>query len=187
MLFAALATVCVTMDEPTYNDCVARLNSVNAVISKLDPAIRSDAFALLKPYVTDVTSGRGGEAMDDEDDRDGAGTGAVASGATDDERLVEKFESDKEFENALLALAIFYGRHGRAQFTMATIRGIAREFNLDIPDRVDVTLSGMKREGNKLLRKQANGDFKVTPGGETWLKSTYGVTKGKQPVGAANS
>ena len=156
---------------------------MNTVISKLDSAIRMEAFALLKPYVTGAPTGADdGEVANGIDGNGSGATDAAQSDVTDDEQLVEKFESDKEFENALLALAIFYRRHGRALFAMAAIRAIAGEFNLDIPDRVDVTLSGMKRNDGKLLRKQATGDFKVTPGGETWLKSTYGVTKGKQPL-----
>lgn len=167
------------MDESTYKARVERLRAVNATITELDQTIRAEAFALLKGYVTGET--------DDEESTGGAEGGDHARsgprhGDIDTEQLVEKHESDKEYENALLALAVFYMRQGRAEFNMSSIREIAKEFNLDIPERVDVTLGGMKRDGSKLLRKQADGRYKVTQGGESWLQATYGVRKGKQPL-----
>ena len=37
------------VDEQTYKDRVKRLQAVNAVVSKLDGAIRAEAFTLLAP------------------------------------------------------------------------------------------------------------------------------------------
>jgi hypothetical protein len=40
------------MDEQRFNEAVRRLHEVNRVVVELDPAIRSQAFALLSGYVT---------------------------------------------------------------------------------------------------------------------------------------
>src|SRR5207247_1566036 len=58
--------VWIQMDEATFKERVKRLNEINKVVEKLDPAIREQAFALLESYVGTgkVTHGResGGES-----------------------------------------------------------------------------------------------------------------------------
>jgi len=167
------------VDESQYQRAVERLTKVNDVIAKLEPAIQSEAFSILKPWV--VAEGGDGEAE--------AGTGGGGEtehpkprgGPVDYDVLIEKHESDKDYENATLALAIVYDRHGRGPFDLQPINAVAKEFNLTIPKRLDKFLNGAKRDGNEVLRKQAEG-WKVTPSGEKWLKGKYGVTRGKKPL-----
>lgn len=174
------------MDEQEYNQTVERLNEVNKVIEGLDASIRADAFKLLKPYVA------AGAVTDDEDDTEEEGetpkkqtAKRSAGGSVDFDELIETHESDTDYENALLALAIVYARHGKGPYALSLIKGAADEFNLTIPARLDMTFKTLKRDEKEVLRKQADG-WKVTPSGETWLKATYGVTRGKQPVSAAS-
>jgi hypothetical protein len=44
-----------------------------------------------------------------------------------------------------------------------------------------MTFKGAKRDGKEVLRKQTDG-WKITPSGEAWLKTTYGVSRGKEPL-----
>jgi hypothetical protein len=175
------------MDEAAFNETVERLKKVNGIISNLDPAIRAEAFELLAPY---VTGGGATEAEASEGDGDAAAATRKASGgAVDYNVLIEKFESDKDYENAMLVLAIVYDRHGRGPMQLSHIKVVSEEFNLTVPERLDKFFGPAKRGVNKtdkkeVLRKQSDG-WKITPSGEAWLKHTYGVTRGKKPLPAA--
>ena len=171
------------MDEQTFKERAERLEAVNAVITRMDEAIRAQAFALLKPYISGGTVNDDDETEDNEDNngeikprRDG--------GAFDVEKLVEEHESDNEADNVYLCLAIFYARHGRAPFAMPQLKAIAQEVGLAIPDRHDNTIRTAKRDGKAVVRKGADGTWKITPGGEAFLKEQYTVTKGRDPVPA---
>lgn len=166
------------MDQDAFADTVKRLHEADEVIKKLDPAIRAEAFGILKPYVT------AGALTDDEDtfEEDEKPKRKKPAGQLDLDALVEEHESDKDHENALLALAVYYARHGKGPFEMSALKDIADELKLTIPNRTDTFFKGHKRNGREVLRKQTDG-WKIMPSGETWLKETYGVTKGKTPVG----
>lgn len=173
------------MDEATFNETVERLKKVSGIIADLDEAIRADAFEILVPYVI------GGEADDAEADEGEANASAkrrkARSEKVDYDHLIEEYESDKDSENAKLSLAILFDRHGRGPFQMSHIKNIADEFNISVPVRLDMTFKGAaKQDGKEVLRKQSDG-WKVTPAGETWLKTTYGVAKGKKPLPTTSS
>jgi hypothetical protein len=44
------------LDDREFSEAVERIKEVNQVVSDLDPAIRSQAFAALSPYVSDSTT-----------------------------------------------------------------------------------------------------------------------------------
>jgi hypothetical protein len=170
------------MDEQAFAAAVERLKELNKVISGLDPTIRADAFKLLQGYVGADAS----EAIDDEDEAESAEVKKSSSGSkVDFDKLIETHESDKDADNAVLALAITYARHGKGPFAMTVIKGVANEFNLTVPARPDMFFKGHKRQEKEILRKQADG-WKITPSGETWLKETYGVGRGKQPLSTSD-
>lgn len=52
--------------------------------------------------------------------------------------MLEKHLSDADHENAMLAVAILYARHGRGPFKMAHVSGLARQYNLNVPARLDM-------------------------------------------------
>jgi hypothetical protein len=169
------------MKEIQFQRTVDRLKKVNEVVKELDPAIRGDAFALLVPYV----NAAGGELGDDPEKASankGSGMKAKGSRPLDEETLVKEFESEKDHENALLAVAILYGRHGKGPFDLALVRAIADAHKLNIPDRPDKTFKVLKRDGSPVLRKQSDGSWKITQGGKNWLRKAYPVKRGKQPI-----
>ena len=175
------------MNEQDFKARARRLHEVNDVISNLEQSIRSEAFALLEGYVIGEDPGtspgpggaksprvaRRGGSDQESNDREGLLT-------DDEDALVETHISDSDSDNALLALALFYKRHGRGPFEMSHLKAIAKEHNLNIPTRPDVFLKGAKRGDPKtnVLRKLADG-WKIMPSGEKWLKDTYGVAKGR--------
>jgi hypothetical protein len=171
------------VNDSDFKERARRLAEVNGVISKLDEAIRADAFELLKDYVTAGASDDDANG-DDGVNGDGKQQPRPRGGKFNPEALVEQHETDVDHDNATLVLAIFYGRHGRGPFKHAHLKAIATEFNITaVPDRMDIFLTGAKRGEPKasIIRKQADG-MKVTTAGGTWLASKYGVSLGKQPL-----
>ncbi|MDQ3934072.1 MAG: hypothetical protein M3340_05505 [Actinomycetota bacterium] len=187
------------MDEMQFKERVERIQEINNVVSKLDAAIRGEAFNMLKGYVTgedDATSppkGGKGHATGAIDGKRATKTptkkpatpkGPVVAEPVDGEdELLEKHLSDADHENAMLAVAILYARHGRGPFKLAHITGVARQYNLNVPARLDMFFKSAKRGEAKALviRKLADG-WKIMPAGEAWLKETYGVKMGRSPL-----
>ena len=160
------------MDEQEFSGLVNRLTEANKILVDLDPAIRAEAFELMKPYVEGGGSPpkrrRTASARSAGDTpakpaapkparkrsgRRPAGNEATAieSATEEEEKLVEAHLSDTEADNAMLALAIFYGRHGRAAFDMAHLPAIARQFSLNVPARMDKTFNSAKRGTDRNL------------------------------------
>lgn len=164
------------MDETTFKALTARLKQASKVIETLDPVLRDDAWKVLRPYVggdeapPNKAGGKYAGAAADE--------GVPPPSDSSEDVLIEQFESEKEADNLYLALAILYKRHGKGPFSLDVIRSVGKSLHLPIPDRPDTTLRNTTR---KVVRKQEGG-YKVLPGGEKWLKETYGVAKGKQPL-----
>ncbi len=155
------------MDEREFKETAKRLKDVNAVVAKLDPALRGDAWTTLRPYVTvDGNSPRSPVQRTKKSSPDAS---------LDEDTLIETFESEKDADNLYLTLAILYLRHGRGPFSKEQVKEAADAHHLSIPDRFDVTLKGTKR-----VRRQGSG-WKISSAGETWLKEKFGVVKGKVP------
>ena len=140
------------MDKGQFSQAVERLKQVNDVIEKLDPAIRADAFKLLSPYVgagkIQTPEDPPQDQPGDEDEKQ-----PPPGPDADEDELVERFESDTDSENALLALGIALKRYGRGPYALAAVKGVADALNLDVPKRLDKTFGGLKRDGNELFRK----------------------------------
>ena len=164
------------MDEKTYEETVERLRKANAVIGELDPAIRTEAFAILRPYVAGSRRQQADAQVEDENEGNESEDDTGWSGY---DELIEKHESDRDHENALLALSIYYDRHGRGPMELSQVKAVATEFNLDVPKRLDKFFDRAKRDEGEVLRQQSDG-WKVTPSGEKWLQKTYGVSRGKR-------
>lgn len=189
------------MDESVFKERVARLREIDAVISRLDPALRADALEMLKPYVTGESvvvsppspgtrrsSGRSRSSSPRPKATTPKQAPLVASPAEDEDALLEQHLSDHDHENAMLALALFYKRHGRGPFSMSYVEAIARQHHLNMPKRLDKFFGRARRGEARVLvvRRQADG-WKVTPSGETWIKATYGVAMGRDPLPVAAS
>ncbi len=166
------------MDEQELKRLASRLRQVNDVLTDLDPEIRGEAFALLKDY---VTASQGEEA--EEKPRTRSQTKVNGDPAAGEELLIEKHLSDADHENALLALAILYQRHGRGPYQQRDVSAVADQYKLNMPKRLDMFFRNATRGDppTQVIRKQADG-WKITPGGETWIKQEYGVNKGRSPL-----
>jgi hypothetical protein len=191
-----LFSVSYVKSEEQFREQVTRLHAVNREIAKLDPAIRASAFALLEPYIAEVgniglsaerKSASAGQkaARQSARPRRQASELPVVSATEGEEALLEAHLSDADHENAMLALAILYSRHGRGPYQLAHISAVAKQFHLNVPVRLDMSFKKAKRgdQNALVLRRQADG-WKIMPSGETWLKATYGVSLGRSPLPA---
>ncbi len=184
------------MDQSTFTDRVKRIQEINAVVAKLDPAIRGEAFDLLKGYVTGGDAGQskphGAASSTATTTRQTRKASAKKATPTEpvvveplegEDELLERHLSDADHENAMLAVAILYARHGRGPFKMAHVSGVATQYNLNVPARLDMFFKTAKRGDSKalVLRKLAEG-WKLMPSGESWLKETYGVQMGRKAL-----
>lgn len=160
------------MDEGTLKERVKRLQEINKVIAKLDPGIRGEAFSLLRDYVT----GPPGPG------KDARRHGGVVEHETDDDRgaFFSNFDHDKPADNVNLLAAYHYKEYGCEAFFLGELRGMAGDVGLTIPGRIDMTLVQAKREGKKLYTRSGTGKFKPTVHGESYLKKTYSVSKGRK-------
>jgi hypothetical protein len=162
--------------DQTLKEVLARLATVNATVAKLDPAIKSDAFALLKPYV--LGSAKAPRGKPDED----AAEDETHFDSADDDALREflaTHESDKPADNARAIAAFLYAKYGTAPFTTREIKEAADDAGVTVPARVDAMLNGAARDGKKIFQKSGRA-FKVSVAGEGILKDMYGVRKGRE-------
>jgi hypothetical protein len=163
------------MNREAFTQQAARLNEVNEVVAKLEPTIQAAAFQVLLPY---VTKGSTKTPVQDHSEAEESG----ASGSDDFETFLTKHVSGdaKPADNVMLITAHLYSVYGAEPFSIEEIRRIGDDAGLTIPERIDMTLKGTKREGKTLYAKTPNGDYKPTVFGETVLKSTYKIQKGRR-------
>jgi hypothetical protein len=165
------------MDSASFEDTVKRLKEVDAVVTKLDPAIRGDAFSLLKSYVT------GGVVRAEAPGRTppGASNGGVEAEAidlTDAENFFTEHEGGKPAENAYLTVAYLYSQYGASPFSIDDVRAVANHAGLTLPERVDVTLAGAKKSGKQLFKRAGRGRLQPNVHGETYLRNTFDIARG---------
>lgn len=166
------------MDSSAYEDTVKRLQKVNGVIAKLDPAIRQDAFSLLKGYVAGQGLPASGQVknLGSNGSEGGAEDGDID--LSDAEQFFTTHEGGKPSTNAYLCVAYLYSQYGAAPFSMEDVRAVANQAGLTLPDRVDVTLAGAKKSGKPLFKRAGRGKLQPNVHGETYLKNTYSIAKG---------
>lgn len=161
------------MNEKEFNARVARLEQVGEVLKKLPTEVRSDAFALLKGYVT-------GHNPSNSPDTESTASLDESAGSSDIGSLFTKFEHDKPSDNVRLIAASFYHQYGVEPFSIAEVRERANEVGITIPNRPDMTLKGAVEAGKNLFTSAGKGKYKPTVHGEQYLKSTYSVIRGKK-------
>src|SRR5512143_1419511 len=102
------------MDETAFKEFAKRLKSASKVIEELDPVLREDAWAMLRPFVSpdeEPTHEKHGDQK-----RQGRDGSVRSKSGVSEDVLIEEHESDKESDNLYLTLAILYQRHGRGPF-----------------------------------------------------------------------
>jgi hypothetical protein len=169
------------MDEATFKERVKKLNEINKVVEKLDPAIRGQAFALLEDYIGAGKVGRhrpeGGQEKDQEEEAPPADSGDVEAVL---ETFVAAIDSTKPADNAKALAAFYYSEYGKTGFTTDEIQELADKAGLTVPERIDNTLKVAKAK-NKAMFRQDGSTFIPTVNGETFFKEKYKVKKGKRP------
>jgi len=155
------------MDDTRLEQIEARLKRANAIVEKLAPEIRADAFAVLRPYV-------------EGDLAPSHRTPAPKKGLSDRAQLLEAHGGSAPVDNVLLATAVWYSEYGSSPFTQDDIRTIIEEGGLTGPVRLDRTFdTTTKGKGRSLFRKVGPGRWVPSVPGETYFKETFGVSKGR--------
>jgi hypothetical protein len=163
------------------------------VISSLDPAIRSEAFAILRPYVEGAasehaSSENGGVAQQDTDERQQRGSEPAAADTSNAETFVRSQALDKPVDAARAIAAWWFSQYGTAPITAPDIRKVADQIGVTIPARPDRSIEAWKTaEGKDVYRSGGRGKHVPTvPHGELYFQSEYNVTKGTLPPPSAN-
>jgi hypothetical protein len=156
------------MDKQTLDGIAVRLKEVSGVVETLDPSIRGQAFDLLRAYVIgDAGAPRPGVKE--------AANEVRYEGLAD---LIGANHKEKPADNAFLLAANHYAQSGTEPFSTKEIEEAAADAGLIIPERVDKTFVSARRDGNMLFRKVGRGSFRPTVHGESFLKSSFNVSKG---------
>jgi hypothetical protein len=167
-----------TMDDARFDEVAKRLAKVNTVVSKLDASIRTEAFAILKPYVESLASAASPKGAAAEGDK--RPTPPVDTSSA--EEFVRSQIIDKPHQVVVAIAAWWFSQYGSAPITSADITQIADEIGLTVSQRPDKSLLGTKTDGKDVFRTAGRGKIVPTvPHGELYLKSQYHVEKGKKP------
>lgn len=173
------------MDEKTFDATVERLKNANAVIAKLDAAIRAEAFSILAPYVKGAPApagGGGGEAGNGAGDAEGKAQAEDVRPPANRDDLLNK-HGGEPVDNVLVAAAAWYMDYGSTPFSKADIQDILDSAGMTAPVRVDRTLdTTTKGKKKNLFRKTSRGRWVPSVPGEAYFRETFKVTKGtKKP------
>jgi hypothetical protein len=157
------------VDKDVFEQRSKRLAELNKVIAALDPAIRAEAFTLLKGYVTGIADSSGASDGRREIDEDG------------DELMAKVFAVvETPSDNVKAAAAYWYSQHGVEGFSPAEIGEIGNRAGVTVPRRIDSTLGAAAAERKKLFRKVGKL-YQPTVNGEKYFRDTFGVSKGRKP------
>jgi hypothetical protein len=85
----------------------------------------------------------------------------------------------KPAENAVFCAAFHYSQYGTQTFSVDDLREIASEAGLVLPDRVDMTLRTVGKDGKKYFQPVGKRCFKLTSHGELHVQKRWQVRPGK--------
>jgi hypothetical protein len=147
---------------------------VAKLIEKVPAEIRAQAFTLLASYVsgTPLRESKREESADTE----------PPSSPEDREGFFSSFTHEKPADNVKLIAAWWYSQHGSAALSLAALRALATDVGLTIPERPEETLRQAAHEGKTLFKAGGRALWEPTVHGESYLKKTYKVKKGKNPL-----
>jgi hypothetical protein len=157
------------VDKKEFDERVLRLQDVGKVLDKLPAEIRSEAFGLLKEYVSGRNTPDSGAARNEGEDGGDSGY---------DANLFSQFDHDKPSDNVRLIAAYLFQQYGAEAFSVDEMKAIAAESGITVPARIDMTLRNAQENGKHLFLSAGNSKFKPTVHGESHLKEKYGVKKG---------
>jgi hypothetical protein len=96
------------------------------------------------------------------------------------DNLLARFDHKKPADNVNLLVAKHYAQYGIEPFTVSELTEEADAAGLVVPARIDMTLKQGGGKGKRFYQNLKKGQFRVTVHGESFLKETYGVKKGKK-------
>lgn len=169
------------MDKKAYDETVKRLKAASKVISGLDAEMRTDGWAILKPYITGAEGG-GGAGVDSGGSGSGASntnTGPAGSALNLVELLEEHASDDDANKNGLLIAAILYGTYGHGPYKPKEFKAVGDEHHLLLP-RWSNFFPRTNVDEKKAFRNTKDG-WVLTAHGGKWITATYGVKRGTQP------
>jgi len=151
-------------------DIESKLTEINAIISKLDPAIRLAAFEVLKTILLNEYSVvMPVEAKLSKDNTPG-----------DVRDFYALFNPGKPADSALVLSGWFYTQRGSNSFTLEELRQLFDDVGVPMPDRIDMTLRNSARDGKKLFQNATHGSYRPTVHGENYFKSEMNLKPGKK-------
>jgi hypothetical protein len=142
------------VDDKEFKTRSGRLEQTAKVLEKLPSEVRSDAFDLLKGYVTEHSPEHRTISKEAKAGRDSA--------RQSEEEFFGAFEHDKPADNAKLIAAWFYRECGAEPFSLDEVRTKASDVGITIPARIDMTFQAAKDNGKKLFARAGTGKFKPT-------------------------
>ena len=171
------------MEKGDFDQTVKMLREINGIITELDPAIREQAFDLLRPYV-DSKAAKITPKPTDSDETNGGSTseGYPLISEENAASFLSEHAVGKPSDNVKAIGALIFSEFGSSQFTPADVNGIADEMGVMVPDRVDVTLQGAAHNKNRLFTKVRSGVYKPTIHGQKYFQEFYGVAKGTRKM-----
>lgn len=191
------------MDESEFEQTVERLRAANKVIEALDPAVRSAAFEILRPYVegavpaggTRRAQARPSNARQTKPKTPKRPKKAAAPkrqdtidvDTTSAESFVRSLEPEKPAEYVYAIVAWWFSQYGSAPITRKQVESIANQIGVTIPARPDMTLAQATSENKQLFRSTSDGYIPTVPHGELYLKNEYGIQKGTESPPAEES
>jgi len=141
-----------TTDE--FHEAVERLRQVNDAIKDLDDAIKTQAFEVLRPF---ITKGKGSAASAPAAHPEPAEASHADGG--DGEAGLREFlaaqDGSKPSDNVRAIVAWLYGQYGIQPFKASEVEVLAHQVGVTVPTSVNMTLTQMSRDGKKLLQKKA--------------------------------
>ncbi|MCK4872855.1 MAG: hypothetical protein KAS72_09035 [Phycisphaerales bacterium] len=164
------------------DDAKALIIDINKTVTKLDEAVRARAFEILTDIAFDGVPGTPpGKKKKKSPTSTSPGNGK-SGGATDDlGEFISKSGQDKPSDNVKLLVAWLYSQYGKYSMSMDSIRELADESGLTLPNRIDMTIKSAKDKGKLLFRSTKRSHYQLTTQGELYVKQTYNVGKGTKP------
>lgn len=153
-----------------------RLQRVNLIISKLDPAIKQVAFDLLKPFVLNNTI----EKIISPDEKAAEKKIQQNSFKGDVRDFYASFNPTKPADSALVLAGWFYTQQGSSAFSLEELYKLFDEVGVPRPNRVNMTLRSCSRKGKNLFTPAGHGKFRPNVHGENHFKSEMNLRPGKQ-------
>ncbi len=151
-----------------------RLEAINLIISKLDPAIKLAAFDLLKPFIM-------GEvippALSLDTEQVGEKIGLSTGGDVRD--FYASFDPKKPADSVLVLAAWIYTQRGSASFTLTELNDLFDDVGVSRPARLDMTLRTCTRNGKNLFQNASHGSYRPTVHGENHFKKEMNLRPGK--------